>query len=414
LQKTFNIRYPIYKSADIKINNNNIPIQYVIDYIVDLIDNYYKKKQFFKVMNNIVPVELGKRSYNINISDKLQNINIKSDVDKVFILTDDIVSKIYLQQIESSITQNNKKLLCQSIIIENGEQSKNIIKAGEIIEEILSYKPTRKSILIALGGGVVGDITGFVASTILRGIDFIQIPTTLLSQVDSSVGGKTGVNSKYGKNLIGAFHQPIAVYIYLDMLHSLNQREFNSGYAEVLKYAMIRKKDFFEQLNNNIDLIKQRDLKILSSIISTSCKTKATIVSEDEKESGNRALLNFGHTFGHAIEGALQYNKEVINHGEAVAIGMVMATAFSVYLKYCKIDVLNQLKAHLMSMGIATQLQDMNINISNEDLVKYMHSDKKKLGNNLTFILLNDLGDAFIAKNIADNVVLDFLNSELC
>ncbi|MSP33993.1 MAG: 3-dehydroquinate synthase, partial [Rickettsiales bacterium] len=301
-------------------------------------------------MNNEIALNLGEKSYKIRIGageiNYLPNFLQQKNYSKIFIITDENVARLHLAQLESILQGLN----ITTIKVASGEQSKSFASLEKTCEEILQQNVDRKSLIIAFGGGVVGDLAGFIASILLRGVDFIQVPTTLLACVDSSVGGKTAINSKSGKNLIGSFYQPKLVICDLNFLATLPQREFRAGYAEALKYGLIDDAEFFDFLDQNLDKIfvidqngsqknfvanKQNsqeilqktftgDQKILQKIITKSCEIKARIVSQDEKENGVRALLNFGHTFAHSFENELNYSNDLL-HGEAVGIGMLMA-----------------------------------------------------------------------------------------
>ena len=267
-------------------------------------------------------VKLGENSYPIyieeNIVSEIGNIIGKiGSFSKYILVTDSNVAKFYLKDVENSLKILQKPF--KSIILRPGEKTKSFNNLNYLLEKILQNKIDRNSVVIALGGGVIGDLVGFAASIVLRGLPYIQIPTTLLAQVDSSVGGKTGINSIYGKNLIGSFKQPIAVISSINMLNSLQKREINSGYAEILKYSLIADKNFFKWLlDNGKDIIKLQPKNCIKAI-KKSCEIKSDIVSMDEKESGIRAFLNLGHTFGHSIESITNYSKK-INHGEAVLL----------------------------------------------------------------------------------------------
>ena len=297
--------------------------------------------------------------------------------------------------------------------IPGGDQTKNMGQLTIMIEKILSYGIDRDSIIIAFGGGVVGDIAGFIASILLRGINFIQIPTTLLSQVDSSVGGKTGVNSKIGKNLIGSFHQPLAVVADTNILKYLPERELRAGFAEVIKYGLIKDLTFFKWLENECENILDCDQIKLQNVITKSCDIKAKIIQDDEKENGKRALLNLGHTFAHAIEAFGNYDGRII-HGEAVSIGICLAFKLSYNLGFCsKFDVERVINIFKKSK-LPTSLSDIkDLSISTSQMIEKFKYDKKTRQNNLTFILNHKIGESFIKHNINVNALTKFLNEEL-
>ncbi|MCX7346920.1 MAG: 3-dehydroquinate synthase, partial [Alphaproteobacteria bacterium] len=267
--------------------------------------------------------------------------------------------------------------------------------------------------IVALGGGVIGDLAGFAAAILRRGVDFIQIPTSLLAQVDSSVGGKTGINSIHGKNLIGAFHQPVAVITDIGLLDTLPRRELAAGYAEVAKYGLLGDASFFDWLESSADLVMRGDRQARIHAIRRSCEAKAAIVAEDETETGVRALLNLGHTFGHALEAATGYSARLL-HGEGVAIGMVQAFRFSESLGLCAAGTGDRVARHLRSVGLPVHASDIPGDLPPpEVLVEVMRQDKKAQGGKLTFILVRGIGEAFIARDIADADVIAFLKGDL-
>ena len=297
--------------------------------------------------------------------------------------------------------------------IQGGDKTKNISKLEYILEESLSFNIDRSSLIIAFGGGVIGDIAGFAASILLRGIDFVQIPTTLLAQVDSSVGGKTGINSSKSKNLIGSFHQPIAVIADIDILQTLPKREFLAGLVEVIKYGLIYDVKFFNSLENNYKDILNYDQLKLNEIISKSCEIKSLIIKNDEKENGKRALLNLGHTFGHAIESFGKYDGKVI-HGEAVSIGICLAFRLSSKMSYCPQIETDRVVRFFKKLTLPTSLQDLiNLPITTSEMLKKFKYDKKNKNNQLTFILNEKIGKSFIKNNMDENILIEFLNDEI-
>ena len=297
--------------------------------------------------------------------------------------------------------------------IPGGDKTKNISQLEYILEESLSFKIDRSSLIIAFGGGVIGDLAGFAASILLRGIDFVQIPTTLLAQVDSSVGGKTGINSSKSKNLIGSFHQPIAVIADIDILKTLPKREFLAGLVEVIKYGLIYDVEFFNSLENNYKDILNYDQLKLNEIISKSCEIKSLIIKNDEKENGKRALLNLGHTFGHAIESFGKYDGTII-HGEAVSIGICLAFRLSSKMGYCPQIETDRVVRFFKKLTLPTSLQDLiNLPITTSEMLKKFKYDKKNKNNQLTFILNEKIGKSFIKNNMDENILIEFLNDEI-
>ena len=299
------------------------------------------------------------------------------------------------------------------IDIPGGDQTKNIEQLNKILEKVLACKIDRQSIIVAFGGGVVGDIAGFAASILLRGINFIQVPSTLLSQVDSSVGGKTGINTKIGKNLIGSFHQPLAVLADINILKTLPEREFRAGFAEVIKYGLIKDFAFFNWLTQECENIFNYDSSKLQLVITKSCQIKAEIIKNDEKEGAERALLNLGHTFAHAIETFGNYDGRII-HGEAVSIGICLAFKLSNKLCFCSRTDTDKVINLFQKSKLPTSLRDIkNISVSAPEMIEKFKFDKKNTQNKLTFILNKKIGESFIKHNMDVNILAQFLNEEI-
>jgi len=320
-------------------------------------------------------------------------------------------SNKYFEQFIQSI--KIETLSINLIGIPGRDKTKSMSQLTNIIEKVLSFEIDRDTIIIAFGGGVVGDIAGFAASILLRGINFIQIPTTLLSQVDSSVGGKTGVNGKLGKNLIGAFHQPLAVIADTIILKSLPDRELKAGFSEVIKYGLIKNKEFFIWLEENYTKILNHDDLKLKEIIMKSCSIKSEIIQDDEKENGKRALLNLGHTFAHAIESFGNYDGKII-HGEAVAIGICMAFGFSYKLGFCIHSDLERVVNIFQKSNLPTSLKDIpELSISTSEMMEKFKYDKKTKQGKLTFILNNKIGDSFIKQDVDLNTLKNFITEEI-
>ena len=316
-----------------------------------------------------------------------------------------------LNVLELSISKIASKIV--SIEISSGEKSKSLTNYIKLCEEVIKTGISRDTTMVAFGGGVIGDLVGFVSSTLLRGLNFIQIPSTLLSQVDSSIGGKTGINSNYGKNLIGTFYQPLAVLTDVNLLQTLNKREILSGYAEIVKHSIIKDKVFFQWLEKNgPDIITGNNQLRIEAIIK-SCKIKRSIVEEDEFEKGNRALLNLGHTFGHAIEGYLNYDGTIL-HGEAVAIGIIMAFKLSLKMGYCSKNDYERVLEHFNDVGLPTSIK-LSIDKIFDPLkfLKIMQNDKKMYKNHLNFILPDKIGKCTIRKDIKKSEVFSLLDEEL-
>jgi len=258
--------------------------------------------------------------------------------------------------------------------------------------------------IVALGGGVVGDLAGFAAATLLRGLEYIQVPTTLLAQVDSSVGGKTAIDTRQGKNLVGAFHQPALVIADIDTLGTLPQRELLAGYAEVVKYGLIRDRGFYDWLEGKAGALLKSDPDLRREAVLRSCAAKAAVVAADERETGERALLNFGHTFGHALEAATGFGKTLL-HGEAVALGMAMAFDLSAQLKLCPPDAANRVRHHFMSIGLRTEIEGVDA----DALLELMRKDKKVKDGRISLILVHDIGQAFVSRDVTADTLRTFL-----
>jgi 3-dehydroquinate synthase len=297
-------------------------------------------------------------------------------------------------------------------VVAAGEKSKGFATLESVTNDILKARLERGDAVIAFGGGVIGDLAGFVAGIVRRGMNFIQIPASLLAQVDSSVGGKTGINTAYGKNLVGVFNQPQLVLADTDILDTLSKREFAAGYAEVAKYGLIDQPEFFVWLENNWqDVFAGGAAR--QHAIATSCRAKAAVVARDERETGDRALLNLGHTFGHALETATNYDSSRLVHGEAVAIGMVLAHQFSACLGLISEDIAVRVEKHLKAVGLPVSMKEIAGLPSADVLMSYIAQDKKVSRGSLTFILTRGLGQSFIAKDVNAADVQAFLEDKL-
>jgi len=348
-----------------------------------------------------VKVRLGNRSYNIIIKAGILNdagklISALPIQKTTTVITNTTIAKLYLQKVVRALKKEFKNI--NTIIIPDGEKYKNLNRMQMIYEKLSKCNIERKSPLIALGGGVIGDITGFAAATFLRGIPFIQIPTTLLAQVDSSVGGKTGVNLPTGKNIIGSFYQPSIVIIDPEVLFTLKKREILSGMAEVIKYAIINDEDLFEFIMSKINKILQLDMQNIKDIIKKSCIIKADIVSRDEKEEGIRAALNFGHTIGHAIETLTNYR--YYKHGEAVAIGMSVAAKISAEWDFCSFETYTRIKQLIEMIGLKTKMPGF----SYRQYIDVIKNDKKKTSNKIRMVLPKRIGKVFLKEIKIDQI----------
>ena len=351
-------------------------------------------------------VELGDRSYPISIGQSLLSTpdliarHVKGQ--RATVVTNTTVGPFYLDKIVQALTQAGKQV--SSIILPDGEEEKNWANLMKVFDVLLAEKCDRKTTLVALGGGVIGDLTGFAAASYMRGVPFIQVPTTLLAQVDSSVGGKTGINHPLGKNMIGAFYQPQAVIADTTTLDTLPARELSAGLAEVIKYGPIIDAAFFDWCEANIARLVARDPAALAYAIQRSCEIKADVVRQDEREGGLRAILNFGHTFGHAIEAGLGYGEWL--HGEAVGCGMVMAAELSHRLGFIDERSKSRITALVEAAGLPVVAPDLGT----ERWIELMQVDKKNEGGQIKFILLKPLGTAVIMP-VPQDVLIDTLKA---
>jgi 3-dehydroquinate synthase len=366
-----------------------------------------------------VNVALGERAYDIVIGrDVLQSLGPRIAAlrpgARTAIVTDRNVAKHWLEKTEVSLSQSG--IAATRIIVEEGEGSKTYAGLERVSEALISAKIERNDLVIALGGGVVGDLAGFAAAILRRGVDLVQVPTSLLAQVDSSVGGKTGINSPQGKNLLGAFHQPVMVIADTAVLDTLPPRQFRAGYAEVAKYGVLGDEGFFSWLEaNHADVFAGGRAR--EHAIATSCRAKAAIVARDERETGDRALLNLGHTFGHALEAATGFSDRLF-HGEGVAVGMVLAAELSAELGMIGQSEADRVRRHLAEVGLPTHVQDIagfaQEGLGEADaLMALMAQDKKVRRGRLTFILLKAVGRAVVAPDVEPSLVRDFLQTKL-
>jgi 3-dehydroquinate synthase len=359
-----------------------------------------------------VRVDLGDRSYDILIGPGLISaaageIAGRLKGRRMAVVTDAHVAPLYLKPLMESLRE--KGIEAVSLVLPAGEKTKSFEHLIPACEAILGARIERNDAVIALGGGVIGDLTGFAAGIVRRGSRFIQIPTSLLAQVDSSVGGKTGINSPHGKNLIGVFHQPDLVLADTDVLDTLSPREFRAGYAEVAKYGLIDKPDFFAWLEKNWQAVFAGGEARIEAI-AVSCQAKADVVAADERENGRRALLNLGHTFGHALEAATHYDGARLVHGEGVSIGMVLAHRFSARMNLASPDDADRAEAHLKAVGLPTRIADIPGTLPPVDvLMDAIAQDKKVSGGKLTFILTRGIGQAFVADDVPGSEVSAFL-----
>lgn len=339
----------------------------------------------------LVAVDLGQRSYRIAIGsgllDRLQDYIAPLEPSSIALVTDRTVESLYAARAQTSLARcAPTRVICLSA----GEEHKQWSSVERVIDGMAQSRIDRGSLVVALGGGVVGDIAGFAASIFMRGVRYVQVPTTLLAQVDSSVGGKTGVNHAEGKNLIGAFHQPSTVIIDIDTLKTLPPREISAGLAEVLKHGLLGDADYFTQVANAIDSLRAGDTAVLTQAVARSCEIKASIVGRDERESGERALLNLGHTFGHAVEAMTGYSRWL--HGEAVGFGLVLAADLSRSLELLHDSDVNRITDAVARAGLPTRIEGL----SASEAIEYMRGDKKAQAGEIRFVVLEKIGKASV------------------
>ena len=361
-------------------------------------------------------VGLGARSYDIRIGEGLlaragDEIAPLLRRPRVAILSDETVAALHLATLERALDAAG--IAHAALALPAGEATKSWERLEQAVDWLLAEGIERDDMVLALGGGVIGDLAGFAAAVLRRGVRFVQVPTTLLAQVDSSVGGKTGINSPRGKNLIGAFHQPELVLADIGVLETLSARDFLSGYGEVVKYGLLGDADFFAWLEANGPALAAGDRGLRAIAVRRSCEMKAGIVARDEREQGERALLNLGHTFGHALEAATGYSARLL-HGEAVAIGCVLAFELSQRLGLCSQECASRLRAHLREMKMKVDLSDIEGEMPDADtLIGLMAQDKKVIDGRPRFILARGIGEAFVSDRVPPDLLRDLLNEAL-
>lgn len=358
----------------------------------------------------LVNVDLGPRSYDIIIKEGLLSevgsfISKKISGRRVAIISDENVYRLHGKQLDDALVDFEKHV----IICPAGEEQKSFEGLQNILNSLFDKGFERNDTLIAFGGGVIGDLAGFAASIYKRGCKFIQIPTTLLSQVDSSVGGKTAINNKYGKNLVGSFYQPQLVLSDTGILKTLPARELKAGYSEIVKYALLGDHRFFTWLEKNGEKVLSCEPNAIAKAIALSCTTKARIVAEDEKETGARALLNLGHTFAHALEVEAMPSGNLL-HGEAVSAGIEMAFEFSAKENLCSASDVERVKTHFQALGLISKKDIIPLIKNSNRFLKHMQQDKKNVGGNITLIMVNSIGDAFIERAASKASLLEYLS----
>ncbi|MEE9389409.1 MAG: 3-dehydroquinate synthase [Paracoccaceae bacterium] len=365
---------------------------------------------------NSVNVGLGARAYDVVIgagllADTGAHISGLLQRPRVAVVTDENVAAIHLAGLRDGLAAGG--VSCVELVLPAGEQTKSWKYYCQTVDWLLENKIERDDVVVAFGGGVIGDLVGFAAATLRRGVRFVQIPTTLLAQVDSSVGGKTGINSQFGKNLIGAFHQPTKVLADIDLLGTLTSRDLLSGYGEVMKYGALGDLEFFNWLENNGPALSGGDLAAREYAVTKSVQMKADIVVRDEFEKGDRALLNLGHTFCHALEAATGYSDRLL-HGEGVAIGCALAFETSARLGLCSQEEPSRLREHLKAMGMMSDLADIKGDLPDADaLYQLMTQDKKMKNGKLNFIMARSIGDAFVTNKVDPELIKSVLADAL-
>ena len=421
MKKLMETRNPTYAQADFSIVSGDGPHDSVVVQVLDVLDGKLDSLPRLTEARQGAPqasvhVELAGRDYDIFIGRDLiahagDYISAIAPKSACFVVTDENVAPHYLGLLQNSL--DSKGIRHAALTLPAGESTKSIENFSRVCNEVIGARMERGDILIALGGGVMGDLAGFAASSVRRGMRFVQIPTTLLSQVDSSVGGKTAINSPHGKNLIGAFYQPSLVLADTGALDTLPIREFRAGYAEVMKYGVIDDAEFFAWLEANWRGVHAHGPE-LTEAIRKSCTSKAAVVARDETEQGDRALLNLGHTFGHALEALTHYDSSRLVHGEGVAIGIACAMRFSARLGHMNGQEASRVENHLRAAGLPSRIRDIvGWSEGTDAILQAMYQDKKVKQGALTFILARGIGQSFIARGVEPDVVREFLDDEL-
>lgn len=404
-------RHPVYAEADIIVDCGDDNVEHSADRVLGAINTARRPL--------LVPVKLERASYDVLIGTDLirragAHLSALLPQKRVMIVTDANVAALHLPALHAGLEETG--IQHETITVPPGEGSKTLSEYGRVTNALLEAGVERGTTVIALGGGVVGDLTGFAAATTLRGLPFVQIPTTLLSQVDSSVGGKTGINTPFGKNLLGAFHQPLSVLVDTTALTTLPAREIRAGYAEILKSGLLGDADLFEWCDRHAQAVLEGDPAMQAEAIRRACAFKATVVADDEREerkTNGRALLNLGHTFGHALEAELGYDGRLL-HGEGVSIGLRLAFMLSVRLGYCAQADLERVSAHLDRLGMPARISDTGEEFSATTLIRHMQRDKKMRDGRLSFVLVRGIGKAFTCRDVPDDAVADVLRADGC
>ena len=404
-------RYPVYAEADLIVDCGDESLEHTTNAVMHTLLSWNPPRR--------LSVQLATSHYDVVIGSNLLEragalLAPHLPQKRAVIVTDEHVAKLHLQTLIGGLTQTGVSV--SQIVVPPGEASKNLDVYGRVTDALLEARVERQTTVIALGGGVVGDLAGFAAATTLRGLPFVQIPTTLLSQVDSSVGGKTGINTPRGKNLLGAFHQPRMVLADTGTLATLSRRELAAGYAEIVKAGLIADPEFFEWCEAHGAAIIDGDAATQAEAIRRACAFKARVVGDDEHEekpNDGRALLNLGHTFGHALEAEYGYGGGLL-HGEGVAVGLGLAFRLSAQLGLCPYEDAARVVAHVASLGLPAELRTLNRRFSAGALIHHMRRDKKMQDGALKFVLVKGIGQAFTSSNVEDQAVLDLLRQEGC
>ncbi len=419
MQKLIELRYPIYAEADMTVESRDEPHDIIVNEIITRLaigSEGASPSTLEPNPSRTVHVELGDRSYDVLIArgilrDMGALIKARFGTIKCGVVTDENVARHHLAALEESL--KSEDVFAGSIVMKPGEATKSFRDLAVLSERLLELGLERGDLVLPFGGGVIGDLAGFAAGILRRGVHFVQIPTSLLAQVDSSVGGKTGINTPQGKNLIGVFHQPSLVVADTAVLTTLPPREMRAGYAEVAKYGLLGDAKFFSWLEANWQGVFGNNGPALTSAIETSVAAKAAIVARDEMETGDRALLNLGHTFGHALEAWTGYSDRLL-HGEGVAIGMCMAFRLSEELGLCPPGTSERVTKHVKAVGLPTKIADIPGGTPDAaELQRLMGQDKKVKAGKLAFILVRDIGQAFVTRDVAPETVLAFLGREI-
>ncbi|MDF7677709.1 3-dehydroquinate synthase [Acetobacteraceae bacterium ESL0709] len=411
LQRLAAARHPLYAQADMTVNFGDETVEEAVHKLTTALDAYDPPQK--------VSVSLPHHHYDVVIGSGLINkasvyIEPLLENNHAIVITDEIVALHHLAAFKASFEHSNLRL--DVIAVSPGEESKSFATYQRVMEDCLALGLERRTTIIALGGGVVGDLAGFVAATAMRGVPFIQIPTTLLSQVDSSVGGKTGINTRIGKNLVGAFWQPRLVLADITALSTLPRRQLVAGYAEIVKAGLISDPELFTWCEQNGAALLEGNSHILAEAVKRACAFKAHVVCNDEREQaaqGGRALLNLGHSFAHALEAEFHYDGRLL-HGEAVSIGLHLAMALSVKMGLAPEEDLKRLDAHLAALGMPRKISDLPIKLKTSALLEHMTRDKKVHDGRLTFVLLHGIGRAFTCRNVEPEEVSELYRAEGC